>query len=448
MITVSRYTKRGQEFMRIQVSYRKEIVAKLKEMPRTWWCSDCKSWLAPCTRSAYQKLIQLFGKEHVHTKHAKKPLTMLCLELHNSKWMTVKTAALDEELMHSLAARYDTLKEQYFIPYCKDNLKILEEKFAERLKIGFKLSRHIPQSHNRGLKSGTVKTKARKQFAELKQHAALSKFEEKLILLAYAINTRKTYRNFFIPFLIHFEDRNLAEVKKSEIEQYMVALIKMRGLSKTSQNQMVNAIKFYYEKVLERDRSFYKLGRPRKDNKLPGVLSKSEVLRLLQASKNLKHRCILMLIYSAGLRLSELIGLQLQDIREDRMQIRIRKGKGNKDRYSILSIKACEMLRKYRAAYRPDLWLFEGQTGGQYSKRSVQNILKAALIASGVDSYATVHTLRHSFATYLLEAGTSLRYIQELLGHSSSKTTEIYTHITTNGKAQVVSPLDQMDLKF
>lgn len=140
------------------------------------------------------------------------------------------------------------------------------------------------------------------------------------------------------------------------------------------------------------------------------------------------------------------MNLQLQDILRDRSQLRIREAKGKKDRYTVLSAKALLLLEEYLGMYKPDLWLFEGQTGGQYSKTSVQRVFKNALIVSGVNSYATLHTLRHSFATHLLERGTSLRYIQELLGHSSSKTTEVYTHITTAGKAGVRSPLDSMDI--
>lgn len=152
-----------------------------------------------------------------------------------------------------------------------------------------------------------------------------------------------------------------------------------------------------------------------------------------------------MVIYSGGLRISELINLRVKDIDSDRMQIRISQAKGKKDRYTLLSNKTLLILRKYFTEYKPKEWLFEGESSGQYSTTSVEKILKKALIATGIKKRITVHSLRHSFATHLLESGTDLRYIQNLLGHSSSKTTEIYTHITTKGLDKIVNPLDKLE---
>jgi site-specific recombinase XerD len=153
-----------------------------------------------------------------------------------------------------------------------------------------------------------------------------------------------------------------------------------------------------------------------------------------------------MTIYSSGFRIGEAINLKIKDIDSDRMQIRIEQGKGNKDRYTILSSKNLEILRKYFLEYKPKKWLFEGMNGEQYSRKSIQIILKKAARKVGIQKRITVHTLRHSFATHLLEAGTDIRYIQSLLGHSSSKTTEIYTHITKKGLDKIKSPLDDLDI--
>lgn len=154
-----------------------------------------------------------------------------------------------------------------------------------------------------------------------------------------------------------------------------------------------------------------------------------------------------MTIYSAGLRIGEALNLRISDIDSKRMQIRIEQGKGKKDRYTLLSVKTLEVLKKYFVEYKPKIWLFEGQKGGQYSEKSIQLIFHKAKEAAKINKKVTVHTLRHSFGTHLLENGTDLRYIQSLLGHSSSKTTEIYTHITTKGFGQIVSPLDKLNLK-
>ena len=216
--------------------------------------------------------------------------------------------------------------------------------------------------------------------------------------------------------------------------RFLLQSIENRHWSESAQNQAVNAVKFYFEKVLGQERTFYEL-RPKRSKKLPGVFSEEEIVALFRVIENLKHRTILMLIYSSGLRIGESIKLRKADINLERMSIFIKAGKGKKDRYSILSDKIILLLKQYLEFYKPDYWLFEGQDGGQYSTRSIQKIFRRAVAKSGVNPYSTVHTLRHSFATHLLERGMDLRYIQSLLGHSSSETTEIYTHITQKAQA-------------
>lgn len=204
--------------------------------------------------------------------------------------------------------------------------------------------------------------------------------------------------------------------------------------------------KFYYEKVLKGKRKVYLIERPREEKYLPEVLSKEEVKLLLNATDNLKHKAILMTIYSGGLRVSEAVNLKIKDIDSNRMQIRVSQSKGKKDRYTLLSKKALEVLRKYVSEYKPKDWLFEGLGGEEYSRRTITEILRKSVEKTGIKKHVTVHTLRHSFATHLLEAGTDIRYIQSLLGHENTKTTEIYTHITTKGFDQIKSPLDNLDV--
>ena len=176
------------------------------------------------------------------------------------------------------------------------------------------------------------------------------------------------------------------------------------------------------------------------------MLSKLEVKQIINCTNNLKHKTILSTIYSAGLRLSETINLKIADIDSERKLIYVRGGKGKKDRTTILSKELLPMLREYYKGYKPKVWLFEGLENGRYSKRSVQNIFKKSLQKSKISKIATVHSLRHSFATHLLEQGDDLRYIQKILGHRSSKTTEIYTHVTSVGLNKIKSPLDEIDL--
>jgi site-specific recombinase XerD len=270
----------------------------------------------------------------------------------------------------------------------------------------------------------------------------LEKYRDLLIQKRYSRNTQKVYMKYFSDFCREFGPKNIDHLSKEKINAYICELIRERNISASQQNQRINAIKFYYEKVLGREKEYYELYRPHKEHKLPKVLSKKEVKRILRSCVNIKHKTILMLIYSAGLRRSELINLKISDIDSERMVINIRGAKGKKDRISLLSENMLILLRNYYKAYRPKEYLFEGQTGGKYSPTSIANILKKAAIKAGIRKTVTPHMLRHSFATHLLEQGTDLRYIQELLGHSSSKTTEIYTHVSKKAIDQIKNPVD------
>jgi site-specific recombinase XerD len=267
-------------------------------------------------------------------------------------------------------------------------------------------------------------------------------FLELLQQKRYSESTVKIYATYFRQFQTYFAGYNLQQITARQINNYIVKLIHEKKISPSQQNQRINAIKFYYEKVLGSSRIFHKLGRPKKERKLPTVLSKEEVNLLLNIISNLKHKCVLTTIYSAGLRRSELINLKIEDIDSKRRLIRIKGAKGKKDRYTILSGKLILMLREYYNAYLPQEWLFEGQHGGKYSATSIAKICKNASQKAGIQKNVTPHSLRHSFATHLLEQGTNLRYIQEILGHEDPKTTQIYTRVATNELSNIRSPLD------
>jgi integrase/recombinase XerD len=218
-----------------------------------------------------------------------------------------------------------------------------------------------------------------------------------------------------------------------------------RNLSFSYQNQLVNGLKLFYREVEKSRMDIEKIHRPKREFKLPNVLSKEEIKGILEAHANVKHRAMLSLIYACGLRRSELLNLKPTDVDSKRMVLVIRNAKGRKDRIAPLSAKVLEMLRTYYKAYKPKRWLFEGQYAGTpYSAKSLQSVLKQALVKANIHKPVTLHWLRHSYATHLLEGGTDLRYIQELLGHKSSKTTEIYTHVSTKQIQQIKSPFDSL----
>lgn len=274
--------------------------------------------------------------------------------------------------------------------------------------------------------------------------AALAMLEAKLKMMRYSDATFRTYRYMFREFLKYTYPKKLHQITETDILLFQRKLVVEKECSRAYQNQSINAIKFYLEQVLGWDRQVYALQRPKKQQRLPLVLSTEEVQRLFECTPNLKHRTILMTIYSAGLRVSEALNLCIGDIDSDRMQIRIISGKGDKDRHSILSERLLVVLRQYYLEYAPKHYLFESYDGSQYSASSVRKFLQRSVKRAGIDKPVKVHTLRHSFATHLLENGTNLRYIQDLLGHTSAKTTEIYTHVNSKKLSDVVSPLDTM----
>jgi integrase/recombinase XerD len=267
---------------------------------------------------------------------------------------------------------------------------------------------------------------------------------EKLEVKRYSKQTISTYTGYFSDFAAHFPGRKLEDITIEEINQYILGLIRDRGISHSQQNQRINAIKFYYEKVLGREKLYFEVERPRKEFKLPDILSKEEIASMVDNTDNLKHKCLIVIIYSCGLRRSEVIEMKLNDIDSKRMLIKIRSAKGKKDRYVQLAKGALIMLRQYYKEYKPKVWLFEGQKGGQYSAESIISIIKQAGRRAGIKKNVYPHILRHSFATHHLEQGTDLRYIQEWLGHSSSKTTERYTHVSQADFSRFRNPFDDI----
>lgn len=267
-------------------------------------------------------------------------------------------------------------------------------------------------------------------------------YYEKLELKKYAYNTAKVYISHFEKFINHFNNhKSLQAIDERSIRDYLKILVK-ENRSSSYLNLSINAIKFYYEIVENMPQRFYEIERPHKTEKLPEVLSKQQVTAILNQTRNIKHRCLLGLMYSSGLRISELLNLKPTDILSDRMAVLVRDGKGGKDRLTILGKTMLSDLRLYFKEYRPKEYLFEGPTGNKYSSTSVSKLLKQASKDAGLQQRVYPHMLRHSFATHLLENGTDLRYIQTLLGHRSSKTTEIYTHVAINVLTSIKNLLD------
>ena len=277
------------------------------------------------------------------------------------------------------------------------------------------------------------------------QAEALAAMQRKLEVARYSPRSVQVYLSATKQLFLHFPQKRPQDIGTDDIEEFQHHMATVRKVSNSTLNQAVNAICYFYMKVVGDARRITFIERPRKETKLPLVLSKAEIAAVLKAPTNLKHQAMLALAYSGGLRVSEVLALQPEDLLFDRGLILIRGAKGNKDRTTLLGRSTAELLNRYLEHAKPRGMLFEGQGGGVYSARSLQKVLEAALFKVGITKPASMHTLRHSFATHLLEQGTDLRYIQALLGHASSKTTEIYTHVTTRYLQGIVNPMDNLD---
>ena len=272
----------------------------------------------------------------------------------------------------------------------------------------------------------------------------LLKFKTILELKRYTPNTIKTYLSFMELFsdFYNFNDNHLEKLEDKDVITSVIKLVKTKSYSLSSQKQLIGALNLFYKELYKRHIDFSIIYPTRRENYLPQILSKGEVKLILKNTNNIKHKAILATIYGMGLRISEALNLKINDIDSDRMLVHIKNAKGKKDRIVMLPESLLRLLRVYFKEYRPKIYLFEGHYEKQYSASSVRKVLKMALIKSDIKKPVTVHTLRHTFATHLLENGTDIRIIQKLLGHKNIGTTLQYTQVAKSTIKNVVSPLD------
>ena len=350
-----------------------------------------------------------------------------------------------QELIKTLPnVKWSTTHGMAYIPNHKSNLNLIFNKFRGIAWVSTKFF-FDTKAHNKEVEPTDVSKYKIKKVTKNYRKCPDSYFD-KLSLKRYSLNTVKTYTMMFEKFINHYKNYKIDDITENDVREYIKILVS-QNKSNSFLNQMINSIKFYYEVVLEMPNIYYKIERPRKERKLPKVISKEEVRLVIQNTNNLKHKCIVSLLYSAGLRRSELLNLELSDIDSSRMVIHIRETKGNKDRITILSYKILSDLRIYFKIWKPKKYLFEGPFEKKYTGGSVVNVVKNAGKKAKIRIRVTPHMLRHSYATHLLEAGTDLRYIQVLLGHNSTKTTEIYTQVAINHIQIIKSPLDSLSLE-
>jgi len=294
-----------------------------------------------------------------------------------------------------------------------------------------------------GLPPKTIGKRALSQIHPINQ-PAFEAFVAQLQLKGYSPNTIRCYTVEFSQLLKTIKSYPVNQLSTDKLRSYFLYCINTLKLSENMIHSRMNAIKFYFEQVLNNEKIFIDIPRPKKPSLLPKALSVQDIKKMLATIDNLKHELLLKMTYGMGLRVSELVNLKITDIDSKRMQVLVNQSKGKKDRYVNLPESVLDLLRKYYVQYKPKHYLFEGQNAGQYSVRSVQTVFKTAMQKAKINKKVGVHSLRHSYATHLIEQGTDIRFVQELLGHNNIKTTMIYTGLTDLTKRNIKSPLDNL----
>ena len=368
-----------------------------------------------------------------------KPSIKLYREKHKNKDRLFIKFPYNTELMKTVRSiegiSWSNTHKAWHVLYSKENFRSIESYLKNYAVLEYKKK---PQCNNSKNDSAILDPECLALVVP-----NVNKFMKYLQHRRYSSSTIKTYCESLKRFIIYVK-KPIEDITNEDLVNFNNNLQEMR-YSYSLQNQVASALKLFFSKVEDKKFSIEKVERPRREHRLPNVLSKQEVTDILNSLKNIKHKTMLSLVYACGLRRSEVIGLRAIDIDSKRGLLKINQSKGNRDRIIPISEKTIEMLRDYYKAYKPKVWLFEGMLEGErYSEQSLQSVFKKSLKEAGIRRQATLHSLRHSYATHLMEQGTDLRFIQELLGHKSSKTTEIYTHVSTKNLKNIRSPFDDL----
>jgi len=456
----SKLVHNKEERIRIDFPYNQLLVSKLREIPDARWSKTIGAWHIPYNQEAYHQLIGLFpdielpqNQSIEHNTPATFSLTKpveaeITIEV-SGKSLILKMPKNETDIQfvrRFLYVRWDKRQFRWVIPNYGKNLELLKNYFNARISRieSVPIFAELPRAKENPncISTQSIAVLPRLDSESLKE---VDQFRRWMEHKRYSDSTVKTYVMAITTFLRYIKPKSGAEATNEDMRRFVYYYMIPRKLSFSYQNQAVNASKLFFRTIKGSVLITEQLERPRTEHRLPNVLSKEEISEILQALVNQKHRVMLSLIYACGLRRGELLNLKPENINSKRHLLIILNAKGRKDRIIPISDKVIGMLREYYKSYRPKEWLFEGQfPGEQYSEKSIQSVLKQALNKANISKPVTLHWLRHSYATHLLEAGTDLRYIQELLGHKSSKTTEIYTHVTEKSLHKIKSPFDDL----
>ena len=450
---ISKIIYKEEDRYMLQFPFDSQKIELVKQINGALWSHTLKAWLIPATDEAILQFRNLFPSETLpeagciplaetgldeNSSHVPGRISM---EIRGRK-ILLKLPKNDDDLrfIHSIKfSKWNSQTLCWEIPDYYDNATLLKQHFSNRLA-DCRIKNIVPANQQHGkiarpsLPEYSAETEA--QIANLRLWMAHKRYS------ASSISSYTEAVRIFMGFIFPVK---ASEMVADDMVRFVNEYIIENKLSYSYQNQVINAMKLFLKEIIHSRLDVAKFERPRREHKLPNVLSKEEVSAILKSAVNPKHNAMLSLIYACGLRRSELLNLVPADVDSKRNLLIIRQSKGKKDRIVPISEKIISLLRRYYAGYRPKKWLFEGQNAGeQYSEQSLQSVLKQSVSKAGIKKPVTLHWLRHSYATHLLEAGTDLRFIQELLGHQSSKTTEIYTHVSTKSLQNIKSPFDDL----
>lgn len=490
MVSITKIRHRGE--YRIKIASKLSPLDKQKVLQITGrrWSQSLVSWHLPYSTEAYHELIEKVGKEnitllpsdfdnHIVEKIAakneafskksviRKPQWAFYTKKNNQqeKVVTGNCVIVDQLSPHLISAYVPTYhpswldiirtiegrkwnpEEKYWtFPYTQESIDQLKQ--IASIHFNFELNDINLRPKTVLSKKNTSKSKKSRPYDTLNQmqQLAVTKLEEMLILERKSHNTIKAYRTHIINLFRFYPVIKPSKITNKQLKAYLVHKIKVDKIQPTTQGQILNALVAFYKRLLKQEGHLTDLIRPKKKQSLPNVFSKEEIKKLFNTVTNLKHKTLLMLVYSAGLRRSEVRNLRKKDILFSRNCIFIKDSKGQKDRYVLLSNKVIQYLKPYLKEYKPKYWLFEGTKAGQYGETSIQNIFTNGKIQAGINPSVTFHGLRHSFATHSIENGVPLHVVKDLLGHHSLKTTEVYLHISDKFRKKFRSPLDDLDL--
>jgi len=447
------------KWLTIKLVYDRELVNQIKQIKGAWWRAKSGTWMLkplPENVEAVQKICAPFGKTEYERAYqiACTVSDPIVVEIYQTPEFPTKMAVkirgygVSTEVLKSLPGRsYDKSLKRWLLPRTDANVERLVNHYSSIP--GVKIKNRLTNRKESKPKAVDYASKQSYLINKYPNHLqnTLKLYTDALIRMRYSWKTVTQYTGRFGKFLVSLNGKAVSITTTEDVNNYLSSIAKQR-VSESLLHATVNAIKFYYEKVVfDPSIELSQIKRPKKSHRLPTILSIEEVDRMLRSSKNLKHTAILYLLYSSGLRLNEMLSLKLADISWDRNQLFVRSGKGKKDRAVMLSETLKRLLTLYFDQYQPKVYLFNGQDGeSPYSSSSVQAIVKKAAHEANINRKVTPHVLRHCFATHLMESGTDVRYIQELLGHKDIKTTLLYTHVTNKSIEKITSPLDALNL--